>query len=213
MWRSMRRHSLPWTVERAADGQQLPLPGQLGNTPLPWLVSCRLWLNDLVDCRGPSGQCGVFGVAGALVVDVSIAAWGRPATSTRTGHHRRLARCLAPGRPTAGSRSRWRRPARPTRRCGWAAGQVDAEAADWPRQYTPVVQFCSAPARCGTTGGALGQPPDRWAPHRGSSPRVSCAGGRSRGVQYALGRAFGAGRPVSPGQFGNPCNRSIPPVT
>ena len=58
--------------ERAADGQQLPLPGQLGNTPLPWLVmvagfGCDI---ELVDCRGPSGQCGVFGVAGALVVDV-----------------------------------------------------------------------------------------------------------------------------------------------
>ena len=58
--------------ERAADGQQLPLPGQLGNTPLPWLVmvagfGCDL---ELVDCRGPSGQCGVFGVAGSLVVDV-----------------------------------------------------------------------------------------------------------------------------------------------
>ena len=25
---------------------------------------------ELVDCRGPSGQCGVFGVAGSLVVDV-----------------------------------------------------------------------------------------------------------------------------------------------
>ena len=58
--------------ERAADGQQLPLPGQLGNTPLPGLVmvagfGCDI---ELVDCRGPSGQCGVFGVAGALVVDV-----------------------------------------------------------------------------------------------------------------------------------------------
>ena len=58
--------------ERAADGQQLPLPGQLGNTPLPWLVmvagfGCDI---ELVDCRGPSGQCGVFGVAGSLVVDV-----------------------------------------------------------------------------------------------------------------------------------------------
>ena len=58
--------------ERAADGQQLPLSGQLGNTPLPWLVivagfGCDI---ELVDCRGPSGQCGVFGVAGALVVDV-----------------------------------------------------------------------------------------------------------------------------------------------
>ena len=58
--------------ERVADGQQLPLPGQLGNTPLPWLVmvagfGCDI---ELVDCRGPSGQCGVFGVAGALVVDV-----------------------------------------------------------------------------------------------------------------------------------------------
>ena len=58
--------------ERAADGQQLALPGQLGNTPVPWLVmvagfGCDI---ELVDCRGPSGQCGVFGVAGALVVDV-----------------------------------------------------------------------------------------------------------------------------------------------
>ena len=58
--------------ERAADGQQLALPGQLGNTPLPGLVmvagfGCDI---ELVDCRGPSGQCGVFGVAGALVVDV-----------------------------------------------------------------------------------------------------------------------------------------------
>ena len=59
--------------ERAADGQSLhSSPGQLGNTPLPWLVmvagfGCDI---ELVDCRGPSGQCGVFGVAGALVVDV-----------------------------------------------------------------------------------------------------------------------------------------------
>ena len=58
--------------ERAADGQQLPLPGQLGNPPLRWLVmvagfGCDI---ELVDCRGPSGQCGVFGVAGSLVVDV-----------------------------------------------------------------------------------------------------------------------------------------------
>ena len=49
--------------ERAADGQQLPLPGQLGNTPLPWLVmvagfGCDI---ELVDCRGPSGSAASLG--------------------------------------------------------------------------------------------------------------------------------------------------------
>ena len=76
MWRSMRGTACPGQptgqTGKAADGQQLPLPGQLGNTPLPWLVmvagfGCDI---ELVDCRGPSGQCGVFGVAGSLVVDV-----------------------------------------------------------------------------------------------------------------------------------------------
>ena len=58
--------------ERAADGQQLPLLGQLGNTPLPWLVivegfGCDI---ELVDCRGPPGQWRSIGVAGAQVMDV-----------------------------------------------------------------------------------------------------------------------------------------------
>ena len=58
--------------ERAADGQQLALPGQLGNTPLPGLVMVEGFGYDieLVDCRGPSGQWRSIGVAGALVVDV-----------------------------------------------------------------------------------------------------------------------------------------------
>ena len=58
--------------ERAADGQQLTLSGQLRNTSLPWLVmvagfGCDI---ELGDCRGPSAQCGVFGVERHQVVDV-----------------------------------------------------------------------------------------------------------------------------------------------
>ena len=49
--------------ERAAAGQQLPLPGQLGNTPLPWLVMVAGFGYDieLVDCRGPSASGAASG--------------------------------------------------------------------------------------------------------------------------------------------------------
>ena len=63
------------------------------NLPLPWLVmvagfGCDI---ELVDCRGPSGQCDVFGV----VVDVPRAAGGRMVVSPPCPD------------PAAGSSARW----------------------------------------------------------------------------------------------------------
>ena len=77
MWRSMRRHSRPCRANRSsqeglADGQQLPLPGQLSGAPWSCLrMGERPGLDiELMDCRGPLGQRGVLGVERHQVVDV-----------------------------------------------------------------------------------------------------------------------------------------------
>ena len=65
--------------ERAADGQQLPLPGQLGNTPLPWLVMIEGFGCDieLVDSRpiGPVRRLWGSGFAGRGCPAAEPAPW------------------------------------------------------------------------------------------------------------------------------------------
>ena len=55
-----------------ADGQQLPLQGQLSDTPS---LGLRMregfgFLVESMDCRRPAGQRGIFEVEGPQVVDV-----------------------------------------------------------------------------------------------------------------------------------------------
>ena len=90
MKRSMRRQSLPLdrqgvVKEGAAPGQQFPLQLQLGQTAFPCLgMGEALGLGvEVVHCRGPSGQLGVFGVERLQVMDVPEQMGPTPLLRTR----------------------------------------------------------------------------------------------------------------------------------